>query len=512
MSRCRSLIVLSLIMMSLKSYADTTPILEQVPAQFSLDYLNISMPDGQQNMGLVGLHYDVNLLPIKDFYTGIGTYGAITGDQGGFFTLGIDNNYRPHLFGPVFLNTGVYVGGGGARSSQTGGGLMIMPYGGLGFALDHVLLTLNYSYVTFPTGKIASSQLLFGLTVPIDFNYFSAEAANYHGMNFSALHIPNNQGKIHNLYMSPLVQIYHVKSGTTNLNGQTVDSNLGLLGFEIGKYFTQHIYGAIRTLGLAHGNANGYMNVLAGPGVELPLGFTPFYWNTDAMVGAGGGGNLNTKSGFLTEADTGVNWNISAAFSPRLMIGYLVAPTGNFHTWVYTLGLNYNFGLLGTSSHGTHLSNDQFSLKNWRVSVDNQTMFNPERTNGASGDINFIDIHLDQFLHPSYYISYRAAFAYQGDHTGGMAEGMIGLGFQHRIFNINRLQPHFALLGGAIGGGNINAGGGLVVEPELGLNFAATPTLGIDVSGGRMISVQKDLNANVLTAGVTLSFGEAQKL
>jgi hypothetical protein len=513
MPHLRSLVIAtSLALASFTGFADTTPSMQQAPSQATIDYLNINMPGGQPSMGLVGLHYDVNLLPIKDFYTGLGAYGAVSGNQGGFFTLGIDNSYRPHLYGPLYLNTGFYVGGGGARSAQTGGGLMLMPYGGLGLEIGRILLTLNYSYVSFPTGKIGSSQLLFGFTIPLDFNYFQASAANYKGMDFSAFHLPKDtQGTLHSWYFSPMAQIYHVRSGTTNLYNQAVDNNLGLIGFEMGKYFNQHFYGALRTLGLAHGNANGYMNVMIGPGFQLPIGFTPFTWVNDAMIGAGGGGNLQTKGGFLAEADTGVAWNLTSAFSPRIMAGYLVAPNGNFHTWVYTLGLNYNFGILSPSGHGSDLSDTQFSLKNWRVSINNQTLFNPQRTSSDTGSINSIDVHLDQFLRPSLYLSYRAAFAYQGQHSGGMAEGLIGVGWQHAFFDMQRLMPHIAVLGGAIGGGNINAGGGLIVEPELGLTFSVTPTLGLDISGGRMISVQQNLNSDVLTAGVSFNFGEAQR-
>jgi hypothetical protein len=494
--------------------ANATELLQQTPSQISVDYLNINMPNGQRPMGLVGLHFDANLLPIKDFYTGVGTYGAVNGQQGGFFTLGIDNNYRPHLYGPLYLNLGLYLGGGGARSAQTGGGLMVMPYAGLGYAFEHFLLTLNYSNVNFPTGQISGSQVLLGITLPLDFDYFTP-SQTYRRLNYSSLRLPQHTyGAIHPFYVSPLAQMYQLPSATQNLNGQTLDTHLGLIGFEAGRYFSQNFYGAVRTLGLMHGNANGYMNVLLGPGYQLPLGTSGLYSITDVMVGSGGGGEINIQNGFLTEVDTGLAWQITPSFAPKFMIGYLVAPSGGFHTWVYTVGLNYNFGILGsTDLYKSSLNNDQFTLKNWRVSINNQTLFNPQRNSTDTGNINSVEAHLDQFLSPAYFVSYRAAFAYQGQHTGGMAEGMIGLGWQHNsFFSFSRLEPHIAFLLGAMGGGNMSVGGGLIVEPEVGFTYALTPLLGFDVAGGRMMSIQQNLNSNVLTAGLSMRFGEAQKL
>ena len=50
-----------------------------------LDYLSIDIKN-ETNMGLIGAHY---LLDFNNtFYGGIGMYGAITGEKGGFFTLG----------------------------------------------------------------------------------------------------------------------------------------------------------------------------------------------------------------------------------------------------------------------------------------------------------------------------------------------------------------------------------------------------------------------------------------
>lgn len=494
--------LLAAALLPLMLYANNNSGFEQydsIPSQTTIDFLNINMPNGQSSMGLMGLHYDLNLLPIPDFYTGFGTYGAVTGDNGGFFALGIDNDYRPQLYKSLYLDSGVFVGGGGARSAQVGGGLMILPHIGLGYKLWGQLFTLDYSYVTFPSGQISGSQVLLGVVFPSDFNFFTPgqDAGSNSSIDWQA----------DRFYLSPIVQIYDPKSGNTSLSGSLQDSSLDLVGAEGGKYITDNTFVALRTTAVAKGNANGYMTLMGGIGYQMPITLK-FYWVNDAFVGSGGGGNVDTGNGILLEADTGFGWQILPNIQPRLSLGYLIAPDGHFKTWVGTFGLNYDLGWLSAPANDTDINytvpaND---VQHWRVEAYNQTYFNPQRTDSRSGNINLIGASLEQQLNPNWYLSYRTSFAYQGDSSGSLATGLIGAGYQ---LNFNSgLHPHVAFLAGAAGGGGLNVGGGFLVEPEVGLRYDFTPKFGVDVSGGEMISTSGSLHTTVLNAGVTYSFGK----
>lgn len=485
---------------------DTPPLMQSRPAEVNIDYLSLNMPNGAPDMGLLGLHYDVNLLPINDFYSGLGVYSAVRGNQGGVFILGIDNYYRPQLVGPLHLNAGLFVGAGGSANSQPfGGGLMLLPSVGLGYDFKHAMVNLNYSYARFPSGDIASSQVMLGVTLPLDFTYFDAEDARFVPLHAFDLHFPNGAQEEH-WYLSPLVQVYHVKTSTN----PGLDDNLTLVGFEGGRYFTQHFYAAVRTLAVAHGDANGYMNIMTGVGYDLPLFGSPIAWTNDVMIGSGGGGSIGTGGGLLSEFDTGFSWTNDSAFTPKLMAGYLTSTNGQFKTWVGTLGFNYNLDALA-AGHGAPLSStDVYAIHEWRVNVDSQTLFNPARTSG-SGDLSFLNLDIDQFLSPVYYLNYRTTFPYAGSNPSGGSTvgGMIGIGAEP--FVGYRLQPSLTLLVGAIGGGSIDAGGGLVVEPEVGLHYAITSAFGLNTSVGQIKSFQGHLNSTVFNAGISLSFGEAQK-
>lgn len=486
-------------------FAASALTMQSMPALLSADYLSIKMPNGAPNMGLFGLKYDVNALPIQDLYSGLGVYSAIGGNQGGVFILGVDNDYRPEIAGPLYLNAGVFLGGGGSAASQPfGGGFMVMPYAGLSLQFKPVAFNLGWSYVKFPDGQVASSQVLFGVSAPLDFNYFDAGNVGDQSLSYGDFSLPYGAEE-NSWYLSPVVQVYHVKSSSTS----GLDPNLYLVGAEAGRYFTNPFYVALRTMGVAHGNANGYMEVMVGPGYEIPLFGSDFAWDSDVMIGAGGGGSINTGNGLQGEIDTGLAWHLTPAFTPKAMFGYLASPNGQFKTWVGTLGFNYDLNLLASGSQGNALSTHSYEVHEWRILAQDQTLFDPSRTTG-SGNLSFLNVSLDQFLNQSFYLSYRTSFPIVGNYPNGgnSVIGQVGVGGQ--LFSNSRFNPFATILIGAIGGGGINAGGGLMVEPEIGLHFSATPELGLDASVGQMKSFQGDLNSTVVNAGLSLSFGEAQ--
>ena len=62
-------------------------------------------------MGMMGLHYNI---PLNNWlYTGAGMYAAVTGDQGGLFTLGIELGVNNRLFKNLYFDVNFHFGGGG---------------------------------------------------------------------------------------------------------------------------------------------------------------------------------------------------------------------------------------------------------------------------------------------------------------------------------------------------------------------------------------------------------------
>ena len=79
-------------------------------------------------MGFVGLNYNI---PLTDWlYTGAGFHTAITGDQGGLFTLGVTLGAQKQLYKNLYLDANIHFGGGGGyRSLVDGGGILFSNIG-----------------------------------------------------------------------------------------------------------------------------------------------------------------------------------------------------------------------------------------------------------------------------------------------------------------------------------------------------------------------------------------------
>ena len=75
-------------------------------------------------MGVVGanLLFDVN----PNVKLGIGSYGAVVGNWGGFITLGLAGELQTRIAPNWRLHSGVFLGAGGGQSAsaQVGGGFM----------------------------------------------------------------------------------------------------------------------------------------------------------------------------------------------------------------------------------------------------------------------------------------------------------------------------------------------------------------------------------------------------
>jgi hypothetical protein len=102
-------------------------------------------------------------------------YGAVSGRRGGFFTVGAEAAWRQQLVGPLGVELGVYVGGGGGAGAPTGGGLMLRPHADLLWDFGAYALGLSISKVHFPSGQIDSTQVGLVFNAVDTFRHIPAE-------------------------------------------------------------------------------------------------------------------------------------------------------------------------------------------------------------------------------------------------------------------------------------------------------------------------------------------------
>src|SRR3990167_5836182 len=146
------------------------------PGFFRTSFEAVAMPQDSPRMGFLSMNYFTEISPW--LYGGVGSYEAVSGNQGGFFTLGLGGGVHTPVVNHMQADLGFYAGGGGRQSSLVGGGLMLKPYLGLSYLWRSTRFGLFYSYVNFSDGSIHSSQVGVSIDFLNQFDYFDSKYKN----------------------------------------------------------------------------------------------------------------------------------------------------------------------------------------------------------------------------------------------------------------------------------------------------------------------------------------------
>ena len=128
---------------------------KQLKNSIRLNYIMVGMPTDQVSynlepkMSLMGLNYNISL---NDWlYTGAGFHAAITGDQGGLFTLGVNLGVNKKIYNNLYFDANIHFGGGGGFRTLVNGGGIIYPNVGLQYKMKDFSFGVQYGQVNFFT-------------------------------------------------------------------------------------------------------------------------------------------------------------------------------------------------------------------------------------------------------------------------------------------------------------------------------------------------------------------------
>ena len=249
-------------------------------------------------MGFTGIHYN---LMLNDWsYAGVGLYGAVAGNTGGFFTLGVNAGIKKYLGDNFYVDTGFHFGGGGGKGAPDGGGAFILPHFNLGYDFESFSINSGWSYVDFfDEGNIKGHQLNVSLEIPLDYTYSDYDVSE-NLIDFDNL---KKSDWIINSKRTSLM--FHqnnlkIKGDTRETNGNKYNGEtIRLAGFELANYFSKNWFAFLKVDGALDGIKAGYMDVFLGGGYLHSFNKN----NTNILakfgVGAGGGGGIETEGGFL---------------------------------------------------------------------------------------------------------------------------------------------------------------------------------------------------------------------
>ena len=504
----KNIFLFILLVSSLTLFSQTENIPKKITQKgfAKIDFLSINMPiletDGipfkEPNMGLTGIHY--NLFLNNSFYTGIGLYGSIAGIRGGFFTLGVNAGLKKYFSDKLYIDTGFHFGGGGGAGAPDGGGAFILPHFNLGYDFKNLSINGGWSYVNFfDDGLIKGHQLNIALEIPLDFEYADYKSAeeeiNLEGFKNSSWNVKPKRNSLM-VHFNNLKVLSKAKSTTGEvLEGKTIK----LAGFEFTSYLNENWFTFLKVDGAYDGIRAGYMDVLLGGGYHLSMNKNRTNILAKFGIGAGGGGGVDTKGGFLIYPDISIEQQLFKDIYVSVNKGYLLTPNKDFYTSTFGVGIKYYIERNGIKTEDKTLTKGKF--KGFDVIVKQDMYFNAKRMEDPTEHMHQISLQINLDLNKNIFVAGQTSFANFGN-AGAYAEGLVGLGVITNPFFNSSTSLFTQLLGGAAGGGNISTGQGFIIKPSLGLDYKLSKTLNFRAAGGYVKAKGGELSSPFINLGL----------
>lgn len=495
-----SLFVCCCLFFSLPVRAEETSQITTTPVRFKTTFETLELP-ANENMGLLGGSF---LFDATDWLAvGGSAYGALTGERGGFITLGLTAELRKKLSHYSEVNAGMFVGGGGGRGGYTlqGGGLMLRYH--LGGQLNTQRwgnLGAGLSYVEFPNGHIDSFQPYVSYEYPFTTLLTSGWFAAQPERNQSASSLLTAEQEFSVVY-----QRYDIPSDVRTDSGGPQHTTLELMGVEWHRYLNDAMFLKIESAGAMGGESNGYMQLLLGAGGRLRLTDSTAL-KLSAAAGFAGGGSVATGGGLLLDASLALQQNLGKRWFGEIAAGYVDAPDGDFEATSLSAKLGYRFKVPQIREDKILLTDlGGFASQNLRIRTTHQSYFKAAtgwRNHHADQDVNLLGFQLDSFLNDHVYLSGQGIAAYQGN-AGGYMTGLVGGGTHLPLFG-SPLSLELEALAGAAGGGGLDVAGGFVWQGNVGLGYQLSDAYSIIGSYGYMSAPKGDFRAKVL--GLSLAY------
>jgi len=463
-------------------------------AVVKVGFEQINMPAGK-DMGTIGTTYLVEIG--HGFHVGPAIYGAVTGEQGGFFALGGELAWHYPLFSKMELQTGIYVGGGGGgggASSLWGGGLMLRPHADLVWDFGIFKAGVTASHVSFPdNGDVHSNQI--GLTIAFDtaFQSYPPDRVGRHVM------VKSRQGLGGDRILAVLGS-YFPGSGVQKTGGSSSDDTMGFVGVRYERFATPWLYFGVEGAGAFSGDADGYAEYLGTLGVETPLFGDSLAIGGRVAAGMAGGGGVSVSGGFIGKLGAYATYHINPHIHFSVEGGYAAAPDGDFEAPYCSANLGFDLDHpFAAGASGT--------VEGYEFTFGTLHYFAANMKNGETHDVDLITLKANRYLNDYIYLTGQAHSAYLG-RSGAFSVGMVGVGLRSATF-AKRLTAGAEMLAGAAGGASLDTEGGFVLQPMAYLGLKLTEALGVKLGAGQIISVKGDLNSTVLDLALSFEYGVA---
>ena len=426
---------------------------------------------------------------------GVDFFDAVRGNRGGFITLGLGGALDYPLGDRWAVESELFVGAGSGNGGYelAGGGLMVRGSAGLRYGLtEKDALSIGLSGVAFPAGgTIHSAQLYAGYSR--SFKVLMQSGQHVFGQTpWTDMDWTGYAPSRHAAGM--LVGSIRVPAAATRIGGGT-QQDLRMMGIEWQTFADDSpVFLRFETAGAMGGSSAGYMHILAGAGVELPL-YESLVAEAVLNVGGGGGGGVRTGGGLLTAATLGLRVDLMDGWFMKASGGRIRAVQGELAGDDFTLVLGRHFA---GAKRGEFREQQPVLLISHplrlRVAQQTYTGLAPDWRSRPDREVANLGAAIDYFIDPRWFVSGQGMAAYAGE-AGAFMTGLVGGGY--RLPLAERLFVQGEMLLGAAGGGGINVGSGLVQQFNLSLGYRWTDSLSLMLTAGEARALNGPFRARV---------------
>ncbi|MBO1927343.1 hypothetical protein J3998_07100 [Thiomicrorhabdus sp. 6S2-11] len=469
-------------------------------AAFKLSFETVTLPDNEK-MGFLGGQFLYELTPWLS--VGPAAYGALTGERGGFITLGAAVDSELSLTDKLSFNMGYFVGAGGGRGGYTlsGGGLMLRAHAGANYHLDGWgKLGVGISNVNFPNGHIDSTQPYLTYSYP----FTTLHSSGWRGDSFSGYTGKSAKASIQEF--SVVMRRYKIPSGVTTDSGLPQHPTVDLIGAEWSNYLNDNYFVKVESEGAMGGRSQGYMQIFLGGGYRYSL--TPgTALKLSASAGVAGGGAMDTGGGLLLDSQISLQQRLGGQLFAEVGAGYVQAPQASFEATSLVAKLGYQFGTPRVSGSKVPMGSlTGYHNNHFRFRLAHQQYMKADpawRAHHADLNIDNLGVQIDYFPYDNLYLSGQGIAAYDGE-AGAYMAGLVGAGLHAEL--IGSLYAEAEVLVGAAGGGGVDVGGGFVWQTNANLGYELNDHLSLTVGAGRMEAPNGNFKANVMALGLSYKF------
>ncbi|MCH7343105.1 hypothetical protein LZ017_06895 [Pelomonas sp. CA6] len=469
------------------------------PAALEMNWTPLKLPNGAR-AAMLGGSYMVAL--DEDWGLGPAVYGVAKGSYGGLFTAGVNLQRRWRLGAQTHLAASFYAGAGGGVSSEQvrpGGGFMIRPELSLRTEFNQWYAGVGVAQVRFPSGNIRDTTWALTLGRTDRFLSFSpaesgrpARAGDRTGMGFDEIALSAGLEKPR-------------ASRSRTRAGDVLSGRKGKAGADLRQYFGNgSSWWGIEASGAAQGGHDGYMEILANAGQDWPLFSERVRVGGQLSVGLGGGGDLDTGSGWLLRAGPTLRWITPWGPTLRLDAGFMKAPRGHYESSQVRLSLALPLEAASRSLSEPPLESGKVRVQQWYLSLPHfrKMLFK----DGSQESVTGLALGMTrEFGGPLYGVAQAGSAAF--GKAGAYSFGMFGLGLQGPRWSGWRVGAE--ALAGAAGGGGVAVGSGAAAQAEAWLQWegrSASDRLRVRVGAGQWRALGGEKHS---TPMVNLSLGYA---